>query len=120
MINAFVGAEYVIANALIALEGIKKDPCISVSKIRSIGVQLQQFCNKNNIGAVIMTSGLHISNAIENFSDYFEYIEPISYDFEPAIRIQKGIPVSRLKQRFIGYFPLEVVRVLLTELPKLL
>lgn len=116
--DAFVGAEYIIANALIVLSKKKGEDRISLSKLRFIGVQVQQYCNENGVDAVIMTSGLNISNAIYDFSDYFEYMEPASPNDEPMIRVRKGIPISRLEQRFIGYLPLEVVRVLLTELPK--
>lgn len=116
--DAFVGAEYIIANALIVLSRERGEDCISLSKLRSIGVQVQRYCNENNVEAVIMTSGLNISNAIYDFSDYFEYIESTSSDSEPMIRIRKGTPISRLEQRFIGYLPLQIVWVLLTELPK--
>ena len=115
--DAFIGAEYIIANALIALRGKGQDS-ISISNVRSIGVQFQQYCNENNIDAVIMTSGLNISKAVNDCSDYFEYVESALSEGEPVIRIQKGVSIARLKQRFIGYFPPKILWAILTEFPK--
>ena len=116
--DAYVGAEYMITNALIVLSREKSQNYISISQIRSVGVQFQQYCNKNGIDAVIMTSGLNISNVINGFSDYFEYIEPAVSGYEPVIRVRKNVSISRLQQRFVGYMPPKVLRAILTELPK--
>lgn len=115
--DTFVGAEYIIANALIVLSRKGKD-CITFSELRSVGVQIQQYCNENNVDAVILTSGDSISNAIFDFSDYFEYVEPTPPHNEPMIRTRIGTPISRLEQRFVGYLPLDVAWVLITELPR--
>ena len=115
--DAFIGAEYIIANALITLIEKGQDS-ISISNVRSIGVQFQQYCNENNIDAVIMTSGLNISKAINDCSDYFEYVESALSGCEPAIRIRKGVSIARLKQRFVGYFPPKILRTILIEFPK--
>lgn len=115
--DAFVGAEYIIANALIALNKKGMD-CISFSRLRDIGVQVQRYCNENGVDAVILTSGDSISNALYDFSDYFEYVESSPSSHEPMICVRKGTPISRLEQRFIGYLPLNIVQVLLTQLPR--
>ena len=116
--DVFVGAEYIIANALIVLHRRKGREYITFGELRSIGVKVQEYCNENGVEAVILTSGYNISNAIYNFSDYFEYIAPVLPEDEPKIRIRKGTPISSVKQRFMGYLPLEVVWVLMLELPK--
>lgn len=115
--DTFVGAEYIIANALIALSKKGYDS-ITFNKLRTIGVQIQQYCNENGIDAVILTSGDKISAAIYDFSDYFEYAETETPVREPMIRIRKNIPITQLKSRFIGYLPLEVIDVLMRKIPE--
>ena len=108
--NTFVGAEYVIANALIALK--EKQDYITFEKLREIGVKIQQSFNKQGVDAVILTSGDRITSAIYNFSDYFEYDE-IGDDIpKPIIRIKKTATCEDLEQRFMGYLPLTVLQLL--------
>ena len=116
--DTFVGAEYVIANALIALSK-KGHDSITFSKLRTIGVQIQQYCNEQGIDAVILTSGDKISAAIYDFSDYFEYAETETPFREPMIRIRKNIPITQLETRFVGYLPLDIIDVLMTKIPEL-
>lgn len=108
--NTFVGAEYVIANALIALK--EKQDYITFEKLREIGVKIQQSFNEHGVDAVILTTGDRIKSAIYNFSDYFEYDE-IGDDIpKPIIRIKKSTTCKDLEQRFMGYLPLDVLRLL--------
>ena len=72
--NTFVGAEYVIANSLIALKK-KGIDYITFSKLREIGFEIQNLCNTNGVDAIILTFGDSISSAIYDFSDYFQYRE---------------------------------------------
>ena len=116
--DVFVGAEYIIGNTLIVLHRRKGKEYVTFGEIRSIGMKVQKYCNENDVDAVILTSGYNIINAVYNFSDYFEYIAPVLPGDEPKIRIRKGTSISGLKQRFMGYLPLEVVWVLMLELPR--
>ncbi len=115
--DTFVGAEYIIANALIALSK-KGHDSITFSKLRTIGVQVQQYCNEQGIDAVILTSGDKISAAIYDFSDYFEYAEAETPLREPMIRIRKNTPIAYLESRFVGYLPLDVIDVLTKKIPE--
>lgn len=109
--NTFVGAEYVIANALIALKRRGQD-CITFEKLREIGVEIQRCCNERGVDAVILTSGDRIASAIYNFSDYFEYDETDDEFRKPVIRIKKTATCGDLEQRFVGYLPVDVLRLL--------
>lgn len=113
--NTLVGAEYVIANTLIALnkKGIES---ITFSKLREIGIQIQNICNDNGVDAVILTFGDSISSAIYDFSDYFQYRE---IKGEPSILIQTNATISDLQKRFVGYLPVDVLRILVNGIPKL-
>ena len=72
--NTFVGAEYVMANTLIALKR-KGINFITFEKLREIGFKIQTSFNEQGLDAIIMTSGDSISAAIFDFSDYFHYKE---------------------------------------------
>lgn len=113
--DTFVGAEYVIANALIALSKRGED-CISFSRLRSIGVKIQQYCNKEGIDAVILTSSDRITTAVYDFSDYFEYSEADGDTNDPMIRVRKNTPIAQLEKRFVGYLPVDIIRMLTTKI----
>lgn len=113
--DTFVGAEYVIANALIALSKKGQD-CISYSRLRSIGVKIQQYCNREGIDAVILTSSDKINTAIYDFSDYFEYIETDGDTSNPMIRIRKNTPITQLEKRFVGYLPVDIIKMLTAKI----
>lgn len=102
-----VGAEYVIANALIVLsqKGIDR---VTFSTLRDLGWSIQQRCNKAGVEAIILTSGMDIKAAVYDFSDYFEY-ENIS---EPTILIKKCVPIKDLQERFILCLPKAVKEVI--------
>lgn len=118
-LDTFVGAEYVIANALIELSK-RGQKYITFRKLREIGIQIQKACNTEGINAVILTSGNNLMTAIYNFSDYFECVmidcETIQ---EPAIFIKKSASVEDLEDRFVGYLPLHILQLLLREIPAL-
>ena len=113
--NTFVGAEYVIADSLIALKK-KGIDYITFSKLREIGFEIQNLCNTNGVDAIILTFGDSISSAIYDFSDYFQYRE---VNGEPAILIQKNTTIIDLQKRFVGYLPIDVLSILVNEIQKL-
>lgn len=102
-----VGAEYVIANALI-LQGKKGVNEVPPDQLRNIGWKIQQQCNKTGVDAIILTSGLNLKAAVYGFSDYFEYVNT----GEPMIRIKKSVPIATLKKRFIYYLPPDVAEAI--------
>ena len=108
--NTFVGAEYVMANALIALKR-KGTDFITFERLREIGFKIQTSFNEQ-----VLTSGDSISAAIFDFSDYFQYKE---MDGVPAIEIHKDITITDLENRFVGYLPVDVLGVLLKEINKM-
>lgn len=105
-----VGAEYVIANALILLSqrGIHE---VSFDHLRNIGWKIQQRCNETGVDAIILTSGLNLKAAVYDFSDYFEYVN----EKGPMIRIKKSVPIGTLKKRFIYCLPSDVAKVIKKE-----
>ena len=116
--DILVGAEYVIANALIALSR-KGQCCISFGRLRNIGKNIQQYCNKNGIDAVILTSNGAINGAICTFSEYFQYFEADDGIHSPMIRIRRNMPIAQLENRFVGYLPAEIIRMLTTKIAEL-
>ena len=114
--DIFVGAEYVIANALIALsrQGVNE---ISFAKLRRIGWKLQELCNESRISAIILTSGNSLKDAVYDFSDYFEYDMD---EKTPIIRIKKEVPITDLENRFVYCLPSELGGLISQEMPSLL
>lgn len=105
-----VGAEYVIANALIFLSQSGEDR-ISFDRIRSLGWSIQERCNEEGVDAIILTSGLDLQVAVYDFSDYFEYVN----DEKPMIGVKKNVPIENLKSRFMYYLPKKVAKVITDE-----
>ena len=116
--NIFVGAEYVIANALIELSK-KGQAYITFDRLRNLGWEIQQLCNQEGINAIIMTSGSRIKDAIYDFSDYFEYIAAAEECTEPRIRVKKDCPITDLEDRFIYCLPFNIVKVIQSSVAKL-
>jgi len=110
----FIGAEYLIANALIALskKGIKQ---ITFSQLNDYGIQVKKTCIDEKVDVALLLSKDAVSSAIFNFSDYFSIIE----GEEPIIEINKSSAVENLKERFIGYLPYEVVKILVEAAKKI-
>ena len=113
-----VGAEYVIANALIELRKHGKE-CITFGQLRNIGWRIQQLCNKEGINAIILTSGSRLTDAIYDFSDYFEYGETDAPLYEPMIRIKNDYPIEDLKDRFVYCLPDNVAKLFSSKMPEL-
>lgn len=114
--DIFIGAEYVIANALIALRQQGKHE-ISFNQLRRIGWKLQKLCNENQINAIIITSGYSIKNAVEDFPDYFVY----GMDGEiPVVRIGEDVRIADLEDRFVYCLPAYLWNLISQKMPSLL
>ena len=111
--DVFVGAEYVIANALIELKK-KGEEYISFDKLRNIGWEIQKLCNEEGINAIILTSWSRIKDAIYDFSDYFEYFEGP----EPMIRVKSDRPITDLENRFVFCLPKDVATLITQNISK--
>lgn len=107
--DIFVGAEYIIANALIALKRKGIDQ-IKVRDLQSFGITVQRSCIKQSIDAVFLLSLDNVSAAIYNFSDYFTYDEANS---DPIIRLNSDTKIEDLENRFMGYLPIPLLKIIL-------
>jgi hypothetical protein len=105
--DVFVGAEYVLAIALIALKkkGIDR---IRVATLHAFGIRVQKLCIEKSVGAVILLSNVYA--AIYNYSDYFAYDDEGS---EPFILLKDSASIHDLERRFVGYLPLAILKVIL-------
>ncbi len=108
---AFVGAEYLIANILIALKNKGVDE-VSFQKLNEYGISVQRQCVENKIDVVLLLSIDKLHDAIYNFSDYF-CLSKNKTTGEPIIKVNKDTNVSDLQERFIGYLPLDVIQILM-------
>ena len=104
-----VGAEYIIANALIALnkKGIKQ---IKMSALQNFGIEVQKICIEQSVDAVFLYSKNNVSAAIYDYSDYFDYFDD---DKDPLIRIKNSANIEDIEDRFIGFLPLAVLRIMM-------
>ena len=69
----FVGAEYIIANLLIALKKINKRDTVTLDELSEAGIYIQKQSINENINAIFLSSSDQVASAIYDFSDYFEY-----------------------------------------------
>ena len=106
--DVFVGAEYIIANALIALKRKGVDQ-IKYSSLQSLGIDIQKTCNEQSVDAVLLFSPYNVSAAIYNFSDYFSYDESGK---EPIIRLNSKAKIEDLENRFMGYLPMDLLIII--------
>jgi len=109
--DVFVGAEYIIANALIALKRKGVDE-VKISVLQSYGAIVQKTCVEQSINAVFLLSSYNVSAAIYNFSDYFTYVED---SCEPVIRLNSDVKIEDLESRFMGYLPIQLLKVIITR-----
>lgn len=109
----FVGAEYIIANLLIAMKKNHKKESISLEELSSAGVYIQKLSIVEGIDAIFLASSDQLSMAIFDFSDYFEF--DVSTQ---EIRIVKTKKISDLESRFIGYLPFDVLKFLVEAADK--
>ena len=103
----FVGAEYIIANLLIAMKKKHNRDSISLEELSTDGVYIQRQSLEKDIDAIFLSSTDQLSTAIYDFSDYFQY-DPDQQE----IFIVKTKKISDLESRFIGYLPFNVLTFL--------
>lgn len=106
----FVGAEYVIACALIGLKkrGIDK---IRVDELCDYGIQMQRYSIEAKVEAVFLTAVPYVEEAIYDFSDYFQVNKSDEGDIE-SISLVKDKEVKDLTSRFVGNIPLDILAVI--------
>lgn len=106
----FVGAEYVIACALIGLKkkGIEE---IRVDELCNYGIQMQRYSVEAKVEAVFLTAVPYVEEAIYDFSDYFHVNRNDEGDII-SISIDKDKEVKDLTSRFVGNIPLDILAVI--------
>lgn len=103
----FVGAEYIIANSLIALKRKQNRTDISLEELSNLGIYIQQMSVEEDLDAVFLTSEDQLASAVFDFSDYFEYNTS-----QKTICIKKTKKITDLASRFVGYLPWEIISFL--------
>jgi len=103
----FVGAEYIIANLLIAMKKKHEKEFISLEELSSAGIYIQKLSIEEGIDAIFLSSSDQLSMALFDFTDYFEFNAETQ-----EIRIVKTKKISDLESRFIGYLPFDVLTFL--------
>lgn len=107
----YVGAEYIIANLLIALKRRKNRLFTSLGELMDLGSYIQQMSIEKDINAAFLISSDQIENATNGFSDYFEYSR-----VNNTICIKQQHCVKDLESKFVGYLPWEVTAFLVTTI----
>lgn len=106
--GTIVGAEYLIANALIAL-GQKGVDRISAQELREFGISVQQRCIAEEVDAVFLVSSDYVNAAVFNYSDYFTYVKEDDVEY---IAINNR-PIDDIKKRFMGFIQPEALVILI-------
>lgn len=105
--DTFVGAEYIIANMLIANKKQYNKDEISLEELNNAGVYIQRMSLAENVDAIFLSSSEQIASAMFDFSDYFEYNSK-----RQMIRVTKTKKIEDLESRFIGFLPFAVLSFL--------
>ena len=100
--TTLVGAEYIIANILIAENRNNHNNSISMERMLLAISYIQNLAKERDIAAEFCVSYPDLMQAIDSFSDYFTFENQI-------ISIAPGKKLDDLKSRFIGYLPLYVI-----------
>lgn len=104
----FVGAEYIIANVLIALKKFGKRDTVTLDELSEAGIFIQKnSLTDNGVDAIFLSSSEQVVTALYDFSDYFEYDRNTN-----SICIVKTKDIRDLESRFIGYLPFNVLSFL--------
>lgn len=93
-----IGMEYLIGNAFIYST---EERFLSLQKINDFSAKMQKYWYLKGIDAVIKGSVAYVAN---NFDDYFEFNKEAS-----LIVLKSNVTKEDLKQRFVGYLPLEIL-----------
>ena len=103
--TTFIGAEYVIAYTL--MNKMQKGfDAVTFQEVRDFGNKLQIELNKNNIDAVVISHSL--PDVVYQFSEYFE---EVSLNNDNYIKCKRGVNLSNLESRFMGYLPLYIINI---------
>ena len=103
--TTFIGAEYIIAYTLITKIQSGFDTA-TFQEVRDFGTKLQNELNKNNIDAVVISHSL--PDVIEQFSEYFDIVVLNNCSY---IKCKRGVYLSQLESRFLGYLPLNILSI---------
>ncbi len=109
----FVGAEYLIANMLIAYKRKHNLDSITFEDLNKAGIFVQKLSVKENVDAIFLSSADRLTEAIFDFSDYFSYNEE-----NQAILIKQTKKIDDLENRFLGYLPFTVLSFLVSAVDK--
>lgn len=99
----FVGAEYIIANVLIAYKKILNVDSVSLADLIKAGIYIEKSSEEADINAIFLSSRDDLKHAIYDFSDYFEFNPD-----KKSIRIKETKKIDDIEDRFIGYLPFPV------------
>ena len=106
-----VGAEYIIANVLIALKRLNKKEFITLDELSRAVIYIQkQSLVDNKTNAIFLSSYKQMVTALYDFSDYFEY-DPS----DDSIYIVNTKNIDDLENRFIGYLPFNILKFLVNK-----
>lgn len=103
----FVGAEYIIANLLIAMKKTQNRSNISLGELNKLGIYLQKMSVEKDVDAVFLISQDQLTSAIYDFGDYFEYNET-----DKTVCVKQTKQIADLASRFVGYLPWDVISFL--------
>lgn len=103
----FVGAEYIVANLLIAKKNHDEDSSMSLEELGNASVYIQRRSLNTDVDAIFSSSMEQLSAAVFEFCDYFKYNEA-----QQKISVVESKEISDLKSRFIGYLPFDVLSFL--------
>ena len=108
--STFVGAEYLIANLIIATATKNGSSDVSMSHLEDFGIEVQKRCIADDIDAVLLMSKSGVVEALYDFSDYFTW-----NNAEDKLLIKKNdtITIDALKARFMGFLPSSVLKVII-------
>lgn len=108
--TTFVGAEYIIAYALIVKYRCCKLKTVDIDAVVRLSYYLQNQANNNRMDVIFLGSIDNINISILNNSDYFKFNRETN-----EIGMSKWVDISDLESRFIGYLPLDVIKFSLYE-----
>ena len=69
----FVGAEYLIANVLIAFKKISQQDTVTLEQLSEAGIYIQQKSLDEGVNAIFLSSSEQMVSAVYDFCDYFEF-----------------------------------------------
>ena len=104
--TALIGSEYLMAYGLLRALREGRDS-VSFSELRDMAKILQSALNEAGADAVACTD---FERALAEWNRYFEEAESCGI---PCVKCAQGTGARDLKRRFVGYLPLDVLRIVL-------